>query len=38
MKLKKLASNTPTLKYFDISKNITIQCDASSKGLGAVLL
>lgn len=30
--------NHPVLKYFDCSAEVTLQCDASEKGLGAVLL
>ncbi|KAI4884219.1 hypothetical protein NFI96_005617 [Prochilodus magdalenae] len=37
-KLKSLVSNTPVLKYFDVSKDITLSVDASSEGLGAVIL
>lgn len=36
--LKALISSAPTLKYFDASKPVTIECDAASVGLGAVLL
>ena len=36
--IKKAVSSTPVLKYFDETKRVTIQCDASSTGLGAVLL
>ena len=28
----------PVLQYYDVDKPVTIQCDASGKGLGAVLL
>ncbi|PFX13394.1 Uncharacterized protein K02A2.6 [Stylophora pistillata] len=28
----------PVLQYFDVSKNVTIQCDASQYGIGATLL
>ena len=28
----------PVLQYYDVNKPVTIQCDASGKGLGAVLL
>lgn len=37
-KLKALVSNTPVLRYFDVSKDITLSVDASSEGLGAVIL
>jgi len=36
--VKRLVSNHPVLKYYDINKEITLQCDASEKGLGATLL
>lgn len=36
--LKLLCSQCPVLKYFDASAPAEIKCDASSKGLGAVLL
>ena len=31
-------SNAPVLRYYDVSKNITIQADASQTGLGATLI
>lgn len=37
-KIKQLVSQAPVLQYYDVSKSVTIQCDASGKGLGAVLL
>ncbi|CAL8130302.1 unnamed protein product [Orchesella dallaii] len=37
-KLRKLATAAPVLAYYDMKKSVTIQCDASEKGLGAVLL
>ena len=37
-KIKQLVSQTPVLQYYDVTKPVTIQCDASGKGLGAVLL
>ncbi|XP_041362008.1 uncharacterized protein K02A2.6-like [Gigantopelta aegis] len=37
-KLKTLLTEAPVLAYFDDKKHLVIQCDASSKGLGAVLL
>lgn len=37
-KLKDLISHSPILKIFDPNIEITIQCDASSEGLGCVLL
>jgi len=36
--VKKLICSEPILKYFDNTKEITIQCDASQGGLGAVLI
>ena len=37
-KVKKLVANYPVLKYYDINDEVTIQCDASERGLGATLL
>lgn len=37
-KLKELCSHPQVLKYFDPAKPIMIFCDASSSGVGAVLL
>src|SRR6478609_1631391 len=37
-KLKDLLSSEAVLRYYDIKKSITVQCDASQHGLGAVLL
>ena len=36
--LKTLVTNSPVLKFFDPSKPVTISVDASSNGIGAVLL
>ena len=36
--IKALISSAPTLKFFDATKPVTLECDASSVGLGAVLL
>lgn len=36
--LKYLVTHSPTLKIFNPQSDITIQCDASSEGLGTVLL
>lgn len=37
-KLVHLVTSSPTLKYFDIEKPATVQCDASQFGLGASLM
>ena len=37
-KIEKLVSEAPVLQYYNVSKPATIQCNASGKGLGAVLL
>ncbi|PIK50077.1 hypothetical protein BSL78_13003 [Apostichopus japonicus] len=37
-KIKYTITKAPVLAYFDASKPIEIQCDASMKGLGAVLV
>ena len=37
-KVKQLITREPVLKYFDPSKEVTLQCDASESGLGAVIL
>ena len=37
-KIKKFVSEAPVLQYYNVSKPAKIQCDASGKGLGAVLL
>ena len=36
--LKELCSTSPVLAYYDVNKEVTIQCDASSYALGGVLL
>ena len=36
--LKQLCSTPPVLVYYDVNKDIEIECDASKDGLGAVLL
>jgi len=36
--IKNLISNAPVLAYYDIKKEVTIQCDASQDGIGGVLL
>ena len=36
--IRKLVTTAPILEYYDPKKELVIQCDASSSGLGAVLL
>jgi hypothetical protein len=36
--MKELISATPGLKYFDKDAEVTLQCDASERGLGACIL
>ena len=36
--IKQVITTLPVLAYFNKTKKHTIQCDASKKGLGAVLL
>lgn len=36
--LKDLCSEAPVLAYYDVKKEVTIQCDASKSAVGAVLL
>ena len=36
--LKELVCKAPVLKYYNVEENVTLQCDASQKGLGAALL
>ena len=38
IKVKQLTTRHPVLKYYDINEEVTLQCDASEKGLGASLL
>ena len=35
--IKELITQAPVLHYFDVSKEVTIKCDSSDVGLGAVL-
>ena len=35
---KLLVTKAPVLKFFDSTESLTLQCDASDKGLGAILL
>ncbi|XP_052762296.1 uncharacterized protein K02A2.6-like [Mya arenaria] len=37
-KLKKLCSSPPVLAYYDVSKEVQIECDASKNGLGGVIM
>lgn len=37
-RLKELATSTPVLKFYDVNEPVEIECDASSVGLGAVLM
>ena len=36
--LKKAVSSTPILRYYNLEEKVTLQCDASQSGLGAVLM
>ena len=36
--VKQFIRREPVLKYFDPSKEVTLQCDASESGLGAIIL
>lgn len=36
--IRKLVTSHPVLKYYDMNAEVTLQCDASEKGLGATLL
>ena len=36
--VKKLVVSHPVLKYYDVDEEVTVQCDASERGLGAALL
>ena len=33
-----MVTAAPVLQFYDVTKEVTIQCDASSLGLGAVLM
>ena len=37
-KIRELITAAPVLAYYDVMREVTIQCDASQSGLGAVLL
>ena len=36
--VKQLITNHPVLRFYDMSKEVTLQCDASQSGLGVALL
>ena len=36
--IKQLPAKTPILKYYNVEEEVTLQCDASERGLGAALL
>ena len=36
--VKSLVTQHPVLRFYDVNKEVTIQCDASERGLGATLL
>jgi len=36
-KLKTMMTETPVLQYYDVNKPVTIECDSSEVGLGAVI-
>ena len=36
--IRKMLTTAPVLKYYNVKEEVTIQCDASEKGLGATLL
>ena len=36
--LKTMITNVPVLKFYDVKEEVTLQCDASEKGLGGTLL
>ena len=36
--IKDLVSKHPVLTYYDVQKDVTIQCDASDCGIGASLM
>ena len=37
-KLKHLLTSAPVLAYYDVRKEVTVQCDSSQAGLGCCLL
>ena len=36
--VKQLVTSAPVLKFYNVAEEVTLQCDASDKGLGATLL
>lgn len=36
--VKQLVTTAPILQYYDVTEEVTVQSDASQKGLGATLL
>ena len=38
VRIQRMISTAPVLAYYDVTKHVTIQCDASQTGLGASLL
>ena len=36
--MKKLVTSAPILAFYDSNEELILQCDASSKGLGAALI
>lgn len=36
--VKQLITSHPVLSYYDVTKEVTLQCDASQSGIGAALL
>ena len=37
-KTKQLVTAAPVLQFYDVTKEVTTQCDTSSSGLGAVMM
>ena len=37
-RIKEILTKDPVLTYFDVTKPVTVSCDASKSGLGAMLL
>ena len=37
-KIKQLITAVHVLQFYDLTKEVTIQCDTSSSGLGAILI